>query len=215
MKPVVSGTLMLDIKFLWRNRERPRNPRRWAKVWLKRLYHLFATARLLLRASNLRSHGAQLGPISIVGDALLGGNRSNLSIGEGSTLGRCEVSLHDRVIIGSRVVINDGVVLLTGSHSLSDPEWTLKTSPIEISDYAWIAANAIILPGVVIGIGSVVGAGAVVRESVPDFAIAIGNPARLLDGHRVSSLNYLPAAMIAPFEAWLGRYPNRPDDSRT
>lgn len=213
MKPVVSGNLMFDIKFLWRNRERPTNPRRWAKVWMKRLYHLFATTRLVLRASILRWHGAQLGPISIVGNAVFGGNRCNLSIGEGSTLGRCEISLHERVIIGSRVVINDGVVLLTGSHSLSDPEWTLKTAPIEIGDYAWIATNAIILPGVVIGTGSVVGAGAVVRESVPDFAIAIGNPARLLDRRRVSSFNYLPAAMNAPFEAWLGRYPNRPHDS--
>ena len=63
--------------------------------------------------------------------------------------------------------INDGAVLLTATHSLTDPAWSLTIDPIEIGAYAWIAMNAIILPGVSIGQGAVVGAGAVVRRNVP------------------------------------------------
>jgi hypothetical protein len=44
----------------------------------------------------------------------------------------------------------------------------------------WIGHGAIILPGVSVGLGAAVGAGAVVTRDVPDFAIAVGNPARIL-----------------------------------
>ncbi len=46
-----------------------------------------------------------------------------------------------------------------------------------IDDYAWIGHNVIILPGVHIGKHAIIGAGAVVTKNVPDYAIAVGNPA--------------------------------------
>lgn len=50
----------------------------------------------------------------------------------------------------------------------------------EIGDDAWIGANAVILPGCGrIGVGAVVGAGAIVTKDVPDFAIVFGNPAKV------------------------------------
>ena len=47
---------------------------------------------------------------------------------------------------------------------------------------ASIGANATILPGVVIGIGAMVGAGAVVTKNVPDHLTVVGNPAKILKG---------------------------------
>ena len=56
-----------------------------------------------------------------------------------------------------------------------------------IREYAWIGAGATILPGVCVGRHTVVGAGSVVTRDVPDYAVVVGNPARvvkLLDGEK-------------------------------
>jgi hypothetical protein len=56
----------------------------------------------------------------------------------------------------------------------------LPSAPLEIGHDAWIAHQSVVLPGCTrIGIGAVVGAGAVVTADVPDFAIVTGNPARV------------------------------------
>ena len=56
----------------------------------------------------------------------------------------------------------------------------LEIRPVRVGDWADIGTNAVILPGVTIGKGSIVGAGAVVTEDVPDFAIVAGVPAKFL-----------------------------------
>ena len=60
---------------------------------------------------------------------------------------------------------------------LKDGEWTVATS--HVGDGAAIGANATILPGVNIGRWAMIGAGSVVTRSVPDYAVAVGTPARL------------------------------------
>lgn len=52
--------------------------------------------------------------------------------------------------------------------------------PITIGSDVWIGADVIILPGVTIGHGAIVGAGAVVSRNVPPYAVAVGNPARVV-----------------------------------
>ena len=52
-------------------------------------------------------------------------------------------------------------------------------SAVEIGDYSFIGVGAIILPGVVIGRGCIIGAGSVVTSEIPDFSIAVGNPAKI------------------------------------
>lgn len=52
--------------------------------------------------------------------------------------------------------------------------------PVVIDDFVWCGANVIILPGVTIGEGAVIGAGAVVTKSIPAMAVAVGNPARVV-----------------------------------
>ena len=196
--------MLRDFLFRWNSRENPNNPLRWLKVWAKRIFHLYGTARLLFRPALFRFRGASVGQLTILGDAKIAGHLTNLNIGDETALGRCEIALHDRVSIGTRVVINDGAVLLTATHSLTDPLWGTKKAPIFIGDYAWIATNAILLPGVKVGRGAVVGAGAVVREDVPDYTVVTGNPATLLSRQRVTNLSYSPVLLNAPFEAWVG-----------
>lgn len=199
--------MLNDALYLWRNREKPTTPRRWVKVWLKRCYHIFNLYRLLVRSMLFRWRGASISRLVVLGKSRIEGKATLLSIDEESSLGSCKIALYDRVSIGRRVTINDGVVLLTATHSLQDPGWSHKKAPIVIGDYAWIATSAIVLPGVTIGRGAVVGAGAVVRRNVPDYAIVSGNPATTHPIQRNMELRYSPVLWNAPLEAWVGPTP--------
>lgn len=132
----------------------------------------------------------------------------NLEIGERTFIAKSvNLALHNKIKIGSRVVINSGAQILTASHRLDDIYWSTYSKPITIEDYAWIATNAIILPGVTIGIGAVVGAGAVVNRDVGAFEIVNGNTAKFVK-NRIGDLNYCPVRLCAPYEAWLGKLIN-------
>jgi len=111
--------------------------------------------------------------------------------GEGS-----EIWSGESVRIGHRVFVSHGVNIHdTSSHPRSarlrhiqfarrdDPEYEramreISTAPVLIGDDAWIGLNAVILKGVTVGRGAIVGAGSVVTENVPEFAMVAGNPAR-------------------------------------
>ena len=196
--------MLSDLAYLWAHRERPRRVKRWVVVWGKRVLQAIPLARLTLGAVRLRAQGASVGRLVVVGKARIEGSRRNLTLGNEVSLGRCHIALHDRVSIGNRVVINDGAILLTATHALGDPRWRHKRRSIEVGDYAWIATGAIVLPGVRIGRGAVVGAGAVVRVDVPDYALAVGNPATITGAVRTQVLQYSPVMFNAPFEAWVG-----------
>jgi maltose O-acetyltransferase len=202
--------VLTDFLFLWRNREQPKLLRRQLKVWGKRVFHSYGVLRLLGRSALFRLCGASIGHLTVLGKSKIRGPLRYLSIGNESSLGRCVISLRDKVTIGNCVVINDGASLLTGSHSLLDPSWGLKKAPISIGDYAWIATNAMLLPGVRIGKGAVVGAGAVVRADVPDYTIVAGNPSTPMPRRRSRELFYSPAMLNAPFEAWVGPHYVKP-----
>jgi acetyltransferase-like isoleucine patch superfamily enzyme len=60
-------------------------------------------------------------------------------------------------------------------------------SPVEIGEDVWIGAHAVVLPGVRIGSGAVVGAGAVVNRDVPPNTIVGGVPARVIGDRRGKS----------------------------
>jgi acetyltransferase-like isoleucine patch superfamily enzyme len=60
---------------------------------------------------------------------------------------------------------------------------------ISIGDGSWIGSGAIILDGVRIGRNVVVGAGAVVTKDIPDYCIAVGNPARVIRNLRTDPLS--------------------------
>lgn len=198
---------METLRFLFVNREQTKSFNRWFVLAAKRTLLFFLLIKIIFKQKNLKRKGAKVGRMTIVGKAKIEGrNLSYLSIGEQSSIGRAEITLHNKVNIGKNVVINDGVILLTGTLMLTDPKWTLKSAPITINDYAWVVANAIILSGVTIGKGAVVGAGAVVREDVPDYAIVFGNPAEIVEERqRIHDLDYSPVLFNAPYEAWIGR----------
>lgn len=108
-----------------------------------------------------------------------------LSIGTDTRLNhRVEIDYSGGVRIGNNVWISQNVLIETHDHVIDDgpkENWKIEAKPLEIADEAWIGANAIILPGTGrIGRGAIVGAGAVVTSEVPDGAVAVGSPARVI-----------------------------------
>jgi len=115
----------------------------------------------------------------------------NISIGEDSIIGEGVVfDGRDRLIIGNHVDIASEVMIYNSEHDINDPNFLAKNAPVVIEDYVFIGPRAIILPGVKIGKGAVVAAGAIVTKDVPPFAIVGGVPAKIIGERKIKSLSY-------------------------
>lgn len=118
---------------------------------------------------------------------------AELHIGEYTFIGRgVEIDVGCKVQIGKNSLIAPGVFITDHNHGIIKdiPMYMQKTinSEVTIGDDVWIAANAVILPGVKIENGAVVGAGAVVKRDVDRDLIVGGVPARRI-GER-SNMRY-------------------------
>ncbi|GAT63252.1 acyltransferase [Paludibacter jiangxiensis] len=195
---------MATLTYLWNNRARyPFSSVLFYRAWAKRILCLPELIKRNQRRSGLVRKGASIHPTAEIGETVVDGHKSKLSIGAFSFVGKVRIALHEKVIIGDKVCINDGVQILTASHDISDPDWSSIKAQIIIEDYAWIATNAILLPGVTIGKGAVVGAGAVVSKSIAPGEIVVGNPAKSIQKKRTEDLRYNPCEFLAGNRAWL------------
>lgn len=110
---------------------------------------------------------------------------SELSIGDNSGVGiNCEVlgPCH----ISNDVMMGPEVVIYTRNHSHSDPSKPMRLQgyeeafPVTICDDVWLGRRVMIMPGVTIGKGTVVAAGAIVTKDLPEYAICAGIPAKVV-----------------------------------
>ena len=108
-----------------------------------------------------------------------------LKIGDNSGVGE-NSELYGDITIGKDVMMGTGCIIYTRNHrfdSLDVPMWKQgveEVRPVVIGNDVWIGGRVTILPGVHIGNGAVVGAGAVVTKDVPDYAVVAGNPAKII-----------------------------------
>lgn len=116
---------------------------------------------------------------------------ANITIGNDTIIGD-HVFLDGRapIIVGDHVDIASQVLIYNSEHDLEKEDFSARLEPVEIGDYVFIGPRAIILPGVKIGRGAVVGAGAVVTKDVSDFAIVGGVPAKVIGERKNKKLNY-------------------------
>jgi acetyltransferase-like isoleucine patch superfamily enzyme len=98
---------------------------------------------------------------------------------------------------GNDVSIGPEAAILTLGHDPQSPDFADRGGDVVIGDRAWICYRAIILPGVTIGEGAVVGAGAVVTRDVAPLTIVAGSPAKAV-GTRTANLGYK-----CKFSPWL------------
>lgn len=119
-------------------------------------------------------------------------NPSKIEVGEGTIIGQnAFLDGRDKLVIGKHVDIASDVLIYNSEHDINSDSFAPIHAPVEIGDYVFIGPRAIILPGVKIGKGAVVAAGAVVTKDVPDFAIVGGVPAREIGERKNKNPNYI------------------------
>lgn len=116
---------------------------------------------------------------------------NNTSIGD-----QCVLDGRAGLIIGNSVNLSTAAWIWSAQHDLQDSNFSGQESPVVIEDYAWISSRTTILPGVTIGRGAVVAAGAVVTKSVAPYDIVGGIPAKKI-GERNRNLDYKLSSHIA------------------
>jgi maltose O-acetyltransferase len=113
------------------------------------------------------------------------GSGRDLTIGDNSGIGiDCQVPAN--IQIGSDVMMGPQVLIIGQNHKFDDLSVPMRlqgraeASPVVIEDDVWVGARSIVLPGIRIGRGAIIAAGAVVTKDVPPYAICGGNPARVI-----------------------------------
>ncbi|MDP3888737.1 MAG: acyltransferase [bacterium] len=116
---------------------------------------------------------------------------SGISIGEGTIVGN-GAFLDGRapLVIGNHVDIASEVMIYNSEHDVHSEDWRAVELPVMIDDYAFVGPRAIILPGVKIGKGGVVAAGAVVTHDVEPGKIVAGIPAKEIGERKIKDYHY-------------------------
>ena len=119
------------------------------------------------------------------------GNPNNIEIGDNSVIyGDFRfISVKGHFFVGNNCMSAQGLTVVTDNHvrnvgvlikDMCDIEKQSRFEDVIVEDDVWIGSNVTLLPGVVIGRGSFVGAGAVIRKSIPPYSVVIGNPQQII-----------------------------------
>jgi maltose O-acetyltransferase len=113
------------------------------------------------------------------------GKGTGIRIGDSSGLG-VNCSVRGPLDMGANIMMGPDVTILTSIHNTvstdipMNQQGFLPNQKVTIGDDVWIGTRVIILPGVNIGKGSIIGAGAVVTKDVPEYAVVAGVPAKVI-----------------------------------
>ncbi len=139
------------------------------------------------RAAILRFFGAQVGDRNFIYPTAKIWAPWMLTTEDFVTIGpNAEIYNPGGVSLGHHTIVSQDAYLCGATHDYHSPEFTYVKKRIETGAYAWICARAIVLPGVICGEGSVLGAGSVTSRSLDPWAVYAGNPAekrRMRDRH--------------------------------
>jgi acetyltransferase-like isoleucine patch superfamily enzyme len=115
------------------------------------------------------------------------GDKGRLVVEDNVYIGRfCTMSISTLVLIRKSALISDRVFIGDCNHGYANINLPISRQPltaagsVEIGEGCWIGIGVAILPGVTIGKNAIIGANSVVTRSIPDYCIAVGNPAKVI-----------------------------------
>lgn len=138
-----------------------------------------------IRRAVLRAARAEVpGTADLLGGTYLGDPR-RLRVGERCFVNRgCYLDLAGSITLQDDVTLGHGVSIITAMHSIGPSTHRagdqIIIKPVTIEVGAWLGANVTVLPGVRVGAGAIVAAGAVVTRDVPPNVVVAGVPARVV-----------------------------------
>jgi len=150
------------------------------------------------RCAILRLFGAKVGRgVRVYGSAKIW-YPPHLRLDDGAVIGwqtviYCQAPIH----LGENAIVSQYAHLVAATHDVDAPGFPLVARPIQIGPDAWVAARAMVGPGVALGRGAVLGAGGVAFSDLADWTIHIGNPARFL---RMRQSETKSPSLYAPHE---------------
>lgn len=132
----------------------------------------------------------KIGRNAVIYGGVLFRNPSKISIGRGTVIGdRCELDGRGGLLIGEHCNFSSEVHIWTAQHDPQGEYFDYVKNPVVIGNRCWISSNTIILPGVCVGDGAVLAAGAVLTKDADPYSIYGGVPAKKI-GERNKNLNY-------------------------
>jgi acetyltransferase-like isoleucine patch superfamily enzyme len=153
----------------------------------------FIDDNAVLDAKGKANEGVHLGDNVYLGrNTILSCKDGSIFIGDfGNVSANCSLLSETEIRLGKFCFLAGNCYLVAGgNHSFDDLDVPIMFQPsfsrggIRIADDVWLGAGVIVLDGVSIGTGSVVGAGALVTEPLPEYAVAVGSPARVIRDRR-------------------------------
>ncbi|KQR67653.1 DapH/DapD/GlmU-related protein [Pedobacter sp. Leaf176] len=163
-------------------------PRLWVRLFLNPFKHKRgkgAIVRYNTRLDVFPFNNFHLGNKSVIEDfATVNNGVGDVIIGDKTIVGMGNVIIGP-VTIGNHVMMAQNIVISGLNHGYEDvdiPPSLQKVSckPILIADNVWIGANSVITAGVALGKHCIIGAGSVVTKNIPEFSVAVGNPAKVI-----------------------------------
>lgn len=161
------------------------------EFWVMVLRHVGYVPSHLIRRFYYRISGIKIGKGSTIHMFATFYNPTNIEIGEDTIIGEWAVlDGRDTIQVGNHVDIASTVMIYNSEHDINSEHFAAVKMPVVIEDYVFIGPRAIILPGVKVGKGAVVAAGAVVTKDIEPFMIVGGVPARPIGERKNKNLNY-------------------------
>lgn len=163
-------------------------PRLWIKWFVNPFYHKKgkgAIIRYQTRLDVVPWNRFELGEDSTIEDfSAINNGVGPVIIGDRTKIGLSNTIIGP-VTIGNDIRLAQNITLSGLNHNYEDVSRPIhiqgvSTAPITIGDGTWIGANVVVLAGVTIGKNCVIAAGSVVTKDIPSYAVAVGNPARVL-----------------------------------
>ncbi|MDZ7372499.1 MAG: acyltransferase [candidate division KSB1 bacterium] len=141
----------------------------------------------VLDAKGWANQGIRIGNGVFLGrNTILSCKNGDIAIDDGANIGfNCEVFSAGSVRLGKNILVAAYSYFVGGTHTFARTDVPIIDQPreargIEIGDNAWIGAHVVVLDGCRVGRDAIIGAGAVVNSDIPDYAIAVGMPARVV-----------------------------------